>query len=183
MKGVIEMKNAKRLLSGLVSAAMCMSLLPAAVMTNASAEEADKVLLLGDSIASGYGLAEGEYCYGDYISEYLDAELVNNAQPGLTTAQLLEQLSEEAVAADIADASLICVSIGGNDLIDTVETYLYSLLDAYNAKNGTSLTLKEYIKTVVAVDDDLQTTMILKLTSLLNKTANAYKANIAQIEV
>ena len=93
MKGVIEMKNAKRLLSGLVSAAMCMSLLPAAVMTNASAEEADKVLLLGDSIASGYGLAEGEYCYGDYISEYLDAELVNNAQPGLTTAQLLEQLS------------------------------------------------------------------------------------------
>ena len=43
------MKNAKRLLSGLVSAAMCMSLLPAAVMTNASAEEADKVLLLGDS--------------------------------------------------------------------------------------------------------------------------------------
>ena len=182
MKGVIEMKNAKRLLSGLVSAAMCMSLLPAAVMTNASAEEADKVLLLGDSIASGYGHAEGEYCYGDYISEYLDAELVNNAQPGLTTAQLLEQLSEEAVAADIADASLICVSIGGNDLIDTVETYLYSLLDAYNAKNGTSLTLKEYIKTVVAVDDDLQTTMILKLTSLLNKTANAYKANIAQIE-
>ena len=55
------MKNVKRLLSGLVSAAMCMSLLPAAMVPAVSAEQDPKyILMLGDSIASGYGLAEGE---------------------------------------------------------------------------------------------------------------------------
>ena len=56
------MKNVKRLLSCLVSAAMCMSLLPAAMMPSVSAkQDPEYILMLGDSIASGYGLAEGEY--------------------------------------------------------------------------------------------------------------------------
>lgn len=177
------MKNVKRLLSCLVSAAMCMSLLPAAMMPSVSAEQdPEYILMLGDSIASGYGLAEGEYRYADYLKEYLGMESIDYAKPGQTTGELLELVNNEEVQIDIPLASVICVSIGGNDLIDTVEGYLNTLLETYNTNNGTSLTLKEYIQTVVAVDDDLQTTMILKLTSLLNKAANTYKTNIQQIE-
>lgn len=183
MKGVIMMKNVKRLLSGFVSAAMCMSLLPAAMMPSVSAEaDPGYILVLGDSIASGYGLAEGEYRYADYLEDYLGMESIDYAKPGQTTAELLELVSGEEVQTDAPLSSVICVSIGGNDLIDTVEEYLNGLLNTYNTTNGTSLTLKEYIKTVVAVDDDLQTTMVMKLTSLLNKTANNYKSNIKQIE-
>lgn len=183
MKGVIMMKNVKRLLSGFVSAAMCMSLLPAAMMPSVSAEaDPGYILVLGDSIASGYGLAEGEYRYADYLEDYLGMESIDYAKPGQTTAELLELVSGEEVQTDAPLSSVICVSIGGNDLIDTVEEYLNGLLNTYNTTNGTSLTLKEYIKTVVAVDDDLQTTMVMKLTSLLNKTAKNYKSNIQQIE-
>lgn len=177
------MKNVKRLLSGFVSAAMCMSLLPAAMMPSVSAEaDPGYILVLGDSIASGYGLAEGEYRYADYLEDYLGMESIDYAKPGQTTAELLELVSGEEVQTDAPLSSVICVSIGGNDLIDTVEEYLNGLLNTYNTTNGTSLTLKEYIKTVVAVDDDLQTTMVMKLTSLLNKTAKNYKSNIQQIE-
>ena len=177
------MKNVKRLLSCLVSAAMCMSLLPAAMMPSVSAkQDPEYILMLGDSIASGYGLAEGEYRYADYLKEYLGMESIDYAKPGQTTGELLELLNNEEVQIDIPLASVICVSIGGNDLIDTVEGYLNTLLETYNTTNGTSLTLKEYVQTVVAVDDNLQTTMILKLTSLLNKAANTYKTNIQQIE-
>lgn len=177
------MKNVKRLLSCLVSAAMCMSLLPAAMMPSVSAEQDPKyILMLGDSIASGYGLAEGEYRYADYLEEYLGMKSIDYAKPGQTTGELLELVNNEEVQIDIPLASVICVSIGGNDLIDTVEGYLNTLLETYNTTNGTSLTLKEYVQTVVAVDDDLQTTMIIKLTSLLNKAANTYKTNIQQIE-
>ena len=177
------MKNVKRLLSCLVSAAMCMSLLPTAMMPSISAEQdPEYILMLGDSIASGYGLAEGEYRYADYLEEYLGMKSIDYAKPGQTTGELLELVNNEEVQIDIPLASVICVSIGGNDLIDTVEGYLNTLLETYNTNNGTSLTLKEYVQTVVAVDDDLQTTMILKLTSLLNKAANTYKTNIQQIE-
>lgn len=177
------MKNVKRLLSGLVSAAMCMSLLPAAMMPSVSAEQDPKyILMLGDSIASGYGLDVADYNYGDYLGDYLGMTPISYAKPGQTTGELLELVNNEEVQIDIPLASVICVSIGGNDLIDTVEGYLNTLLETYNTTNGTSLTLKEYVKTVVAVDDDLQTTMIIKLTSLLNKAANTYKTNIQQIE-
>lgn len=84
------------------------------------------LVILGDSIASGYGLAE--YTAGNNYSaplsfgNLLGAEYEsykNFAVDGRTSAQLLSVLEDpsEEIAKALADADEIVISIGGNDFL------------------------------------------------------------------
>lgn len=84
-----------------------------------AAESKGKLVVLGDSISSGYGLNDGEYNYGEILGEYLDYDVENYAVPGLTTQGLVDKIAETNVKQAISDADLIVVSIGGNDFIST----------------------------------------------------------------
>lgn len=73
---------------------------------------------LGDSIAYGSGLSNPvEACYGKIIADTNDFDFANHAIPGHTTTNLINRLSEKAVADDIKEADIISISIGGNDFL------------------------------------------------------------------
>lgn len=79
----------------------------------------NNMVVLGDSIASGYGLDENEYSYAELCADYFGCNLDNFATEGLSSAELLKKLqspSDEQKEA-IANSDVIVVSIGGNDMI------------------------------------------------------------------
>ncbi|MGN0648930.1 MAG: SGNH/GDSL hydrolase family protein [Oscillospiraceae bacterium] len=103
----------------------------AAVMlsTAASAAGFGKTAVLGDSIATGYGLdgytAGDNYSAKGSFGNMLSAECsdyVNLAVDGRTTAQLLEALDTAEMRDAVADADCVIISIGGNDFLQPMIT-------------------------------------------------------------
>ena len=107
-----------------------------ACMQSVSAETAENITVLGDSISTGYGLDDDELSYCGYLQEYFDADLDNFAKDGRQTAELIEQLENDAdVRSSVEQADLICVSIGGNDVL---QIFLDSLSELKNAGGNNS---------------------------------------------
>ena len=111
----------KRWLSALLCLCLVLSLLPVA----AHAQTLESYVALGDSITTGYGLADNEQSFAEQVSTAGSLTLEDSfAQDGLTSAELLEQLSEEDVKAAVTDTDFITITIGGNDLLDALYGYL-----------------------------------------------------------
>lgn len=78
-------------------------------------------LVLGDSVAKGYGSSQGGYA--EMASAELEKQtgkkvVVDNAAVnGLTTDYLLRMLQTEDIQAKLKKADLITISIGGNNLL------------------------------------------------------------------
>ena len=109
----------KRIVSALLSAALVIS---SASAVSASAEnygDGKKLVVLGDSIAAGYGLADGEFNYGQICADYLGGSVENYAHSGDETDNLIDVISnftdEQNTA--VSDADVVIISIGGNDLM------------------------------------------------------------------
>lgn len=111
----------KKTLSVILSAALGVSVLYTPAY---AADDTSDIVLFGDSIAAGYGLDDSEYSYGEICSDYLGWRLQNHANSGDTTNDLYTLLTEDPVAAgDAAEAEVIVVSIGGNDIILEIMKY------------------------------------------------------------
>lgn len=115
----------KRMIPAVLTAAAAISV----SALGAAAAEGENLVVLGDSIATGYGL-EG-YVSGDNTSaagsfaNRLSADYTgyeNLAVDGRTSAQLLAALSEEETASALENADDIVISIGGNDLLQPLIT-------------------------------------------------------------
>lgn len=114
----------KRLISAAASAVMAIS---AVTFPTASAKDyhADKnaessgFVVLGDSIASGYGLSDSEYNYGELIADYYGGRVDNFAHAGDDTDDLLALLESPSaeMSSALSDADTVIISIGGNDMI------------------------------------------------------------------
>lgn len=109
----------KRFLSTVAALVLGMSLTVAA-----HAEGYGKVTVLGDSIASGFGLPG--YFFGDnYSASGSFGNLIakesagyeNLAKDGATTADLLSRLGTEEAQSAVKSADSIIISIGGNDFL------------------------------------------------------------------
>lgn len=84
----------------------------------ASAEETLHYVVLGDSIAYGSGLTNPvEACYGKIVADTNGYTYANHSVPGHTTGNLINRLSDEAVLADVQNADIISISIGGNNFL------------------------------------------------------------------
>ena len=117
----------KRWLSALLCLCLVLSLLPMA----AHAQTLETYLALGDSITAGFGLGEGEQSFAEQAAQASGLTLEDSfAQNGLTSAELLAQLSREDVKAAVEDADFITITIGGNDLLNALYGYL---AEKYNA--------------------------------------------------
>lgn len=114
------MKNMKKIISLALVLVMALAMsVPA--LANKESKNA-KFVLLGDSIAQGYGLGEDRsdwytLGYGRLIADANGYDYVNHAISGHTTYNLNARLEEETVVADLADADIIAVSIGGNNFL------------------------------------------------------------------
>lgn len=127
----------KKYLSFVLAASMSLSALTStAVMaenTDSSAPSVNNIVVLGDSIASGYGLNEDEYSYAQLCTEYFGCNLNNFAVPGLSSDELLYSLkNNDSKQQSIANADVVVVSIGGNDIIH----YASKQLLTFAAKKG-----------------------------------------------
>ncbi len=81
-------------------------------------DKTDKLVVLGDSIAYGYGIESPRDIYGRIIADERDYRLFNDAVSGHTTTDLLERINKNtSVKNHIKDAETIIISIGGNDFL------------------------------------------------------------------
>lgn len=107
----------KKALSLILSSAIGASMLCAPA--DVSAESAGGLVVLGDSISTGYGLdAASEYNYGQICADYLGCELENFAVDGADTADLYALITtDSSVRSSISGAETVVISIGGNDIM------------------------------------------------------------------
>ncbi|MBQ8569249.1 MAG: SGNH/GDSL hydrolase family protein [Oscillospiraceae bacterium] len=104
---------------------ICAAAVISAACSSVSAENGSELVVLGDSIATGYGL-EG-YISGDNSSaadsfaNRLSAgydSYVNYAKDGQTSAELLEGISTDTeIQEAVLSADTVVISIGGNDFL------------------------------------------------------------------
>lgn len=109
------MKKASKLLA----LVLCLTLLLGSVAVFTAAEEEPlRYVVLGDSIGRGAGVRNSsEACYGRIVADTNGYDYVNYAVDGYRTTNLLALLDRETVAADVAAADIISLSIGGNDFL------------------------------------------------------------------
>ena len=117
----------KRWLSALLCLCLVLSLLPMA----AHAQTLETYLALGDSITTGFGLADEWDSFPlKLIPDYFTS-CDMFAQNGYTSTDLKENLLDNiGVRSKVTDADFITITIGGNDLLDALYGYL---AEKYNA--------------------------------------------------
>ncbi|MFA6940969.1 MAG: Ig-like domain-containing protein [Clostridiaceae bacterium] len=82
-----------------------------------------KYVALGDSISFGMSAANNigyTAMFSNHLKsleQYSSLVFVNKSQPGYTTSDLLNQLTIPSVQADLLNADIVTISIGGNNLL------------------------------------------------------------------
>lgn len=93
-------------------------------------------LILGDSIGAGEGIANpDEASFGKIVADTIGYDYVNDSVSGYNSDALLVHLELPSVKKDIENASLISLSIGGNDfLVDNMAALAFEaiLFDSYD---------------------------------------------------
>lgn len=144
----------KKWIASLLAFVMALSMIPVSL-----AEAAPIYLALGDSITTGYGLAEGEQSFAEIVAQANGYTLINSAVDGNTSAGILAQLTDPAVLMDIAKADVITITCGGNDLMGLL---YQQMADIYNASVPEMLAVKaENITTIMANSADPRQQVLL----------------------
>ncbi len=129
---------------------MALLLLMSCFVLPASAESTGaavlKATVLGDSIASGYGLDDMSHSYGYIIAKEKKYSLHNNAVPGHKTTDMLALMKEnETVRNNVSSSDLLIISIGGNDLLGLLQNGTASQLFDIMLNGAESATVKAAI--------------------------------------
>lgn len=99
-----------------------------------------QIIGLGDSISTGYGLADKNGSFLSLLEKNTGLTVYNGAIDGATTEVVLGLLATGALDAQLAGADTVTLTIGGNDMM---AVFYQMIADAYNAASGDSLTLLE----------------------------------------
>lgn len=111
------MKNFKKRCFSLLLAFCVLAAGFGAAPPTARAASGTVYVALGDSIATGYGLAPGSDNYVSLVGRYLDTTPGIIAMDGLTSAMLNTALDNAAAATELAAVDVITLSIGSNDIL------------------------------------------------------------------
>ncbi len=110
----------KRLLAIILTVSMAVSVLMLPVSAETGAIRS--MVVLGDSISTGYGLEGTIYTrtsYANHVAKAFDlnfgTEYVNYAVDGYTSAQIFQKAKENEKT--VADADMIMMTVGGNDVM------------------------------------------------------------------
>lgn len=116
MKKIISAITALSLAAGLIAST--------SVTAGAANAAAGELVVLGDSITSGYGLpgyvSGDNYSAPDSFANRLAADVSgcqNFAVDGRTSGELLTALEDEEISSALAGADVVVISIGGNDFL------------------------------------------------------------------
>ncbi len=131
----------KRSFAAAAATFFCMASLPFDPIFADEANLKNDYLIFGDSISTGYGLSEPEaegFAY--LIADEIDYELINAAIDGNTASGIYEQIKDGTYDKQIADAELISLTCGGNDMM----ALFYQLVaDYYNEYNSYKITASD----------------------------------------
>ncbi len=151
-----------------------LTLLSGSLSVTANAEDRLKIVVLGDSISTGYSVDDTlTGSYADIVATYYGADVTSFAQDGFTSADLLAQLSDSTVLSAVAEADVVLVTIGGNDILqpvlknDVVDATQYKDMHQLIAELGGDLML------VTAMNSYLSKTMPAAITQ--------FRENVVQI--
>lgn len=114
-------------------------------------------IALGDSVSTGYGLADVESdSFVNKLAELTGDKVINYAVDGITTDQMLlgMGLLEEYQLVQLANAQVITLSIGGNNLLEPFTDSLELIL-------GKKLKDAEQFEIVVALETLLESTDLM----------------------
>ncbi len=161
------MKHIMKILSAVLILTLLIGVLPVF-----AADGQTQYLLLGDSIAAGTGLDDATtQCYGALVADADSFVYTNDAVGGTTSAGLVTSLSDETVAADVAKADIISISIGGNDfLLGDMATMIYeaALLGDYSAFDEIAAQLCTNIATIIQTIKGLNPDALIVMQTLYN---------------
>lgn len=147
------MKNRK---TGRAIAAAAMLTIAAMTMpmpTVSAADDVDpySVVVLGDSISTGYGLEDSSKAYVSILEQHMNQKVTNLAKDGTTSSELLQSLQgDSTMQGAVAGADVIVVTIGANDILqpilsnDVVNVKDYS--DIYQLASAISEKQNELLK-------------------------------------
>lgn len=112
---VLSLKSLKKLIAIILTVTLCIGI----ISVSASAKEKLNYLLLGDSIAEGFGITNpDEASYGKIIADTNGYNYKNDAIMGRNSVGLVNHLTnDEEYINDVKWADIISVSIGGNDFL------------------------------------------------------------------
>ena len=129
--------------------ALCLML---SMALSAGAAEAEKpvYLVLGDEIAAGEDLKDGELSFSEIIADELGYKLVNLASHGQTAEKLLEQVTSGEIDSELKRAELITVTCVVHDTIDLV---FAKALASYNAAYEPDITAGELTEIMQDTND------------------------------
>lgn len=122
----------KKFISAVLSASLAVSSM--GVLYASATEEVygngSDIVIFGDSIAEGYDLSSTEYNYGQIIADYLGGSVSNYAKAGDETADTISKISS---ASDLADAEIVIISSGANDMIHYSTDFMLRLCEKIGA--------------------------------------------------
>ena len=110
-----------------------------------AADTRPSYVALGDSIPAGYGLSTTADAYPALVGKEINYLVSNLAESGDTTSDLISKLKTATYKNKLSKASLVTISIGGNDLmgsLDNILTLLYgeaAVVDGIYAKSLANL--------------------------------------------
>lgn len=108
------MKTMKKVICTVLVLLLCLSVTAFA----APEDEPLNYVVLGDSIGWGAGVLNStEAVFGRIVADTNGYNFRNDAVNGYTTGNLLAHLEKEDIAADVAKADIISISIGGNNYL------------------------------------------------------------------
>lgn len=112
---VLNLKSLKKIIAIIFTVSFCIGI----ISVSASAKEKLNYLLLGDSIAEGFGITNpDEASYGKIIADTNGYNYKNDAIMGRNSVGLVNHLTnDEEYINDVKWADIISVSIGGNDFL------------------------------------------------------------------
>ena len=112
------MKKIKKYIPALTAVSAFSMMLNTCALLPAKAEHVRKIVVLGDSIATGQNLAEDEKSYVDLLEEYTNFHVQNFAQDNYMTGDVLACMQDTQVQQALAQADVICINVGEHDIMD-----------------------------------------------------------------
>ena len=139
-----------KLTAGLLCVLLCFCMIAWNVKAEESMETAE-YLALGDSISAAYGLESEEEGFVYLVAQAFGFTEANKAISGNTADGILAELQSGELDSLIADATLITITCGGNDLMNVLYD---SVAQLHNLENGTSYTGRDVIAAFGGMHED-----------------------------
>ncbi|MCI5910331.1 MAG: GDSL-type esterase/lipase family protein, partial [Oscillospiraceae bacterium] len=157
-----EEKMKFKLTAVLTAAALSLTMVPFVVTSTASAET-PTVLVLGDSISTGYGLSDTDNSYASLVADYYGATYVNYAQDGLKAEELKVSLENGTYDTELSKADYVLVTIGGNDIIAPALEIIQKVTKKYGYEVNSYKNVKELLSAFSSKDQKMVDEVIEEL--------------------